>query len=142
MDGEKYTYTWDPTKPVPCAGNAGTYADVAVCQYAPGTGIAYNAGNLSPSFFRADFNFPVDATEGNWTVTYPDTPVPGQSGIDGEGIRISTFLFVITDDPGPPTIEMVGENPYTEYSFVVKGACIGQPAFDTCRPPAATSFEL
>ena len=123
----QYYYEWDPTKPVPCPGSG--HEDVAVCQrlrkkYREGD-IEFNAGSLTPRFFLADYNYFAPNT--NFSVTYPAAQVG--RGIDGEGLRISTVHFVVTDDhpSTPPTIEMLGELKYTEYSFLVKGPCLGQP---------------
>jgi hypothetical protein len=135
-DNKKYQYSWA------CGGLAakamanGSHTacadnDTAVCQHDPTTGLEYNAGALSTALWLgAAFNG--EPTE--WTILYPNTqraPPSPYSGIGGAGIRLSRVHFVVDKSVASPQLSMLGEEPFTEYQLEVRGACIGQPDWDS-----------
>lgn len=139
-DGKQYEYSWacgglrlsaadsrNGTSAPPCGGD-----DVAVCQHDRPLTLDYNAGAVSTALWLGQFNGEVD----DWTILFPNTqpskPPPSPfSGAGGDGIRVSKVHFVVDKSVPSPVLKMLGEEPFTEYNFEVRGACIGQPSFSS-----------
>ena len=150
-DGKQYQYSWacgglrlsgraGPKNGTlaPCGGD-----DVAVCQHDRPLALDYDAGAVSTALWLGQFNGEVD----DWTIMLPNTqpskPPPSPfSGAGGDGIRVSKVHFVVDKTVPSPVLKMLGEEPFTEYNFEVRGACIGQPSFSSpgryCDPSAVT----
>lgn len=124
----EYQYTFD------CRGlskgcGAGAPARPAVCQHDVQTDISYDAGEVVEAMWFAPFNFDAD----NYTVLYPNKQIcnnqyPESCGVDGNGIRISRVTFIIDPKLELPTIKFLGEDPYTEYNFEIRGKSLA-PSF-------------
>ena len=76
----------------------------------------FTAGDASQSIWFAPYNGKAD----NWTIFYPAIA----------GLRVAKILFIVDSSVATPTFKALGEYPYTEYNFEVRGKCIGQPDFD------------
>mmetsp|Transcript_38095 Transcript_38095/g.74916 ORF Transcript_38095/g.74916 Transcript_38095/m.74916 type:complete len:184 (-) Transcript_38095:145-696(-) len=106
-----------------------TTVNIAVGQQSSRTGIHYNAGEVTGALWFAEFNW-FRGSSSTFQIMYPASQtkvIYPPYDADGEGIRVSHLTFVVDKTVPKPTIEMLGEKPYTEYNFVIRGKCIGQP---------------
>eukprot|EP01092_Planopodium_desertum_P010372 TRINITY_DN45_c0_g1_i1.p1 TRINITY_DN45_c0_g1~~TRINITY_DN45_c0_g1_i1.p1 ORF type:complete len:187 (+),score=7.73 TRINITY_DN45_c0_g1_i1:51-611(+) len=108
---QTFTYWWS------CNGNLtiAPYecdAGTSICQRADNY---YDCGDVAPALWLGNFNF-YNPNEFQWTIIYPS-----------DYLRVSYVNFQVDPNVEKPTIQMLGESPFTQYNFLVTGKCIGQP---------------
>jgi hypothetical protein len=118
-DGKSYTFIWSCKGDIPCDymdnGDANT---VSICQVDKQLGHHFPVGGKpADSMWFANYNWGENDKE--YSIMYQ---------VVGD-IRISRVKFVVDEKVATPKIEMLGEAPYTEYSFVVTGKQVGQPEY-------------
>ena len=150
--GGVYMYEWScggQNLPAGCVAQ-NSRRNPAVCQRRhppPYAGAPYfDAGDVPGALWFADFNGGLSANV-TWVIVYPNTPTMQTHSPDGGSIRVSRITFVVDPSVAEPEITMDGEGPYTEYSFTVRGKCIGQPQVNSVGEmgfcdPATASFTL
>lgn len=109
-----------PLPPPACRAYSHTHAPPSRPRPAPAAPIArrhrccsWNAGSTATALWFADYNFfPADqgGRDSNFTVMYTDN------------IRVSRVRFVLDDSVKTPALRFLGEAPYTEYNFEVRGS--------------------
>ena len=66
-----------------------------------------------------------------WSILFPSASSGGNPRA-GDGLRVTRFRFVIDKTVTSPIITAMGETSYEEYTFEVRGRCIGQTDDHDC----------